>query len=82
MKVLILTQNGCTKCRQLKGFLDQGLNARHIHKIEWVQREDDEERFMDLAMSHKIMATPALIHGDTIMRDPQPVAVTELLASL
>ena len=79
MKVQILTQDNCTKCNSLKTFLDRGLGGRYNDKIEWVKREDNPEMFMTLAENHNVMATPTVIYGDQIMRNPNPNTINDFL---
>lgn len=78
-KVIMLTQDNCPKCVGLKGFLEMGLKNKYENDIEVVKKENDPKRFMDLALSNGIMATPALIADGEVLVDTTPSKVTPFL---
>lgn len=78
-KVIMLTQDNCPKCVGLKGFLEMGLKNKYEDSIEVVKKEDNPKRFMDLALSNGIMATPALIAEGDVLLDTTPSKVAPFL---
>lgn len=69
-KIILLTQEVCPKCHVLKQFLGG-------RDYDEVKREDDPKRFMALARKHGIMATPALIAGDSVLMDTKKELVDD-----
>lgn len=78
-KIIMLTQNNCAKCVALKSFLELGLKNKYNDDIEIVKKEDNPKYFMDLALSHDIMATPALIAEGEVLLDTTPSKVIPFL---
>lgn len=78
-KIIMLTQDNCPKCVALKGFLEMGLRNKYENEIEIVKREEQPKRFMDLALNHGIMATPALIANEDVLLDTSPSKVGPFL---
>lgn len=78
-KIKMLTQDNCPKCITLKLFLE--INE-YIDDIEIVKREDNPKLFMALARKHGIMATPALIAGEMVLRDTSSANVSVFLKGL
>ncbi|MDO5733490.1 MAG: hypothetical protein Q4P72_06930 [Eubacteriales bacterium] len=68
--IYLLTQDHCPKCEQLEKFLEKGLRGKYDDRIERVHRQTNEEQFNQLVAEHQITATPALINGDRVLRNP------------
>jgi hypothetical protein len=74
-KAFLLTKDNCPQCVQLKMFLKMALRNQYEHELELVHLESSPDLFKDLVSKHKILATPAMIYGDDVLRgfEPQPV---------
>lgn len=79
-KIKILTQNNCSKCIALKSYLEMGLRNRYAEDIEYVKREDDPEGFMEYVQQFDIMATPAIICDNAVLKDTAPSKVNTFLS--
>ena len=75
----MLTQDNCAKCVALKSFLELGLKNKYNDAIEIVKKEDNPKYFMDVALANDIMATPALIASEDVLRDTSPSKVVPFL---
>ena len=80
-KILLLTQNQCPKCLVLETYLKHELHDIYLDQIEVIHREKEPKRFMALARCHGIMATPALISGDDVLRMPDASNTKDFLES-
>ena len=69
-KIIMLTQDNCTKCVTLKLFLEAGLKNQYAQHIEIVKREVNSKQFNALVRKHGIMTTPALIADDALLLNP------------
>jgi glutaredoxin-like protein NrdH len=74
-KAFLLTKDNCPQCVQLKMFLKMALRNQYEGQLELVHLETQPAVFADLVKKHKILATPAIIYGDEVLRgfEPQPV---------
>ncbi|HHX07652.1 MAG TPA: glutaredoxin [Erysipelothrix sp.] len=78
--ILILTQDYCPKCENLKKFLELGLKGKYNDQIEFVHRQTESDRFDELVRKFEIQATPAIIKGEDVLRDTNPSKVMSFLA--
>lgn len=73
-KVVMLTKNNCHKCEALKMFLKFAMNNKYEQDIELVNQQEHADVFNQYADKFQVVALPALIFKDEILRDPQPSA--------
>lgn len=69
-KIIMLTQNNCPKCVVLEEYLKNGLDNKYEEYIERISKEKRSKDFMALARRNGIMATPALIIGESVLINP------------
>lgn len=77
--IYLLTQNDCPKCENLKQFFQHGLNGKYDQDIAIVNRQDDEEHFMNLVKKYEVKFTPCLIAGEDVLRQPSIANVEEFI---
>ena len=77
--IVVLTQDSCPKCENLKKFLDLGLKGKYNDQIEFVHRQTQEDRFNELVSQFSVMSTPVMIKGEEILRDTNPSKVMAFL---
>lgn len=68
--IQILTQDHCPRCTGLKLYIEKGLGAAYAGQLEYVHRNEQPERFAELAGRHRILSTPAVIAGEDVLREP------------
>lgn len=77
--IKILSQQVCPKCDQLFQYLKFGLQDKYKDQIEIIKKEDKPEQFNQLVHQHQIMATPAIIIGDEVLKDCTPLNTANFL---
>ena len=68
--IYFLTQDNCPKCVALKNYIEKALGTTYLNKISFIHRDHDSALFNELVSKFNIMATPCLIAGDDILRNP------------
>lgn len=68
--IYLLTQEQCPKCRQVELLLEKAFRNRYAAAVEVIRREEQPEKFHDLAQRFGIQATPVFIAGEDVLRDP------------
>ncbi len=77
--IKILSQQVCPKCDQLFQYLKFGLQDKYKDQIEIIKKEDNPEAFQAYVVKHQIMATPAIIIGDEVLKDCTPLNTANFL---
>jgi glutaredoxin len=74
-QAIILTKDQCPNCQNLKMFLKMALRDQYKDNLREVHQTHQAEEFASLVKTHTIMATPAIILGNEVIRgfEPQPV---------
>lgn len=78
--IKILSQNVCPKCDQLFQYLKFGLQDKYADKIEIIKKEEQTTEFNAYVSKFQIMATPAIIVGDHVLKDCTPLNVAKFLS--
>lgn len=78
-KIQMLTQDNCAKCIVLEKYLER---SRYFDLVEVVDRGKSPKEFMALVRKHQIMATPALIYGEEVLRDTSEEKVKEFFGQV
>ncbi len=77
--IKILSQQVCPKCDQLFQYLKFGLQDKYKDQIEIIKKEDNPEAFQAYVVKHQIMATPAIIIGEEVLKDCTPLNTANFL---
>jgi glutaredoxin len=78
-QAIILTKDQCPNCQNLKMFLKMALRDRYQDQLREVHQTLQAEEFASLVNQHNIMATPALIYEEDIVRGFEPQTVVNFL---
>ncbi len=74
-QAIILTKDNCPNCQNLKMFLKMALRDQYKDQLREVHQINQKDEFKELVDQHRIMATPAIIFENDVIRgfEPQPV---------
>ncbi len=74
-QAIILTKDNCPNCQNLKMFLKMALRDQYKDQLREVHQINQKDEFKALVDQHRIMATPAIIFENDVIRgfEPQPV---------
>jgi glutaredoxin-like protein NrdH len=74
-QAIILTKDNCPNCQNLKMFLKMAMRDKYKENLREVHQTSQADEFKTLVDKHRIMATPAIIFENEVLRgfEPQPV---------
>jgi glutaredoxin-like protein NrdH len=74
-QAFILTKNNCINCNNLKMFLKMALQDKYKNDLVEIHQELNAEKFNELVKQFNVLATPAIIYQNEILRtfEPQPL---------
>lgn len=79
-QAIILTKDNCPNCQNLKMFLKMALRDQYKENLREVHQVHQAEEFTKLVAAHQIMATPAIIYQNEVIRGFEPQPVVNFLA--
>lgn len=77
--ITILSQEVCPRCVQLYQYLKFAKQDKYKDQIKIIKKEDAPAEFQELAAKFQIMATPAMIVGENVLKDCTPSNVDTFL---
>jgi glutaredoxin-like protein NrdH len=78
-QAFILTKNNCINCNHLKMFLKMALQDKYNNNLVEIHQELNPEQFNQLVKQFNVLATPALIYQNDILRTFEPQALVNFL---
>lgn len=62
---VLLIQDACPECERMKKMLAGPLKGQFNDRIQFLHRQVDETRFLELSETHDIRTTPALVNAQS-----------------